>query len=130
MKKNLHHIALLILRVAFGGMMLVHGIPKLNSLFVTPISFPDPIGVGSGLSLVLALLGELVAPAFIIIGFKTKWAAIPALLTMFVAAFVVHADDPFEIKEKALLFFFAFLVILLLGAGKFSVDGYLSNKKA
>ena len=129
MKKNLTDLGLLILRVSFGILMLTHGIPKLSKLFVSPITFPDPLGFGSGLSLVLALIGELIAPIFIMIGFKTKIAAIPATITMFVAAFIVHFGDPIETKEKALLFFFAFLVILLSGAGKFSVDGYFDSKR-
>lgn len=129
MNKNLSDLGLLILRVSFSVLMLTHGIPKLSKLFVSPIAFPDPLGVGSGLSLVLALIGELVAPIFIIIGFKTKIAAIPAAITMFVAAFVVHFDDPIGTKEKALLYLFAFLVILLSGAGKFSLDGYLNSKR-
>jgi putative oxidoreductase len=128
MKKNLSDFGLLILRVSFSVLILTHGIPKLSKLFVSPIAFPDPLGVGSGLSLVLALTGELIAPIFIMIGFKTKLASIPAAITMFVAAFVVHFEDPIATKEKALLYFFAFLVILLSGAGKFSVDGYLESK--
>lgn len=129
MTKKLSDLGLLILRVSFSVLMLTHGVPKLSKLFVSPIAFPDPLGVGSGLSLILALIGELIAPIFIMIGFKTKIAAIPATITMFVAAFVVHFGDPIATKEKALLYFFAFLVILLSGAGKFSVDGYLGNKK-
>lgn len=129
MNKNLHHIGLLILRLGFGGLMLTHGLPKIARLSASPIVFPDPLGVGSGLSLVLALIGEVIAPVFIIIGLKTKLATIPAIVTMFVAAFVVHFNDPFSKKEMALLYLFAFLVILLSGAGKYSVDAYLANKK-
>lgn len=128
MNKNLSDLGLLILRVSFSVLMLTHGVPKLSKLFISPIAFPDPLGVGSGLSLVLTLIGELIAPIFIIIGFKTKIAAIPAAITMFVAAFVVHFNDPIETKEKALLYFFAFFVILLAGSGKFSVDGYFKSK--
>lgn len=129
MNSNLHHIALLILRLGFGGLMLTHGLPKIARLSATPIVFPDPLGVGSGLSLVLTLIGEVIAPIFIIIGFKTKIATIPAVVTMFVAAFVVHFSDPLAKKEMALLYLVAFFVVLLSGAGKFSVDGYLANKK-
>ncbi len=57
-----------------------------------------------------------------IIGFKTRWAAIPTAFTMFIAAFVIHGSDPFGTKEKALLFFVVFLVVFLLGPGKYSVD--------
>jgi putative oxidoreductase len=122
MRKNYTDLGLLILRVGFAGMMLTHGIPKLNMLS-DPSAFGDPIGVGSTLSLILALIGEVVAPIFIIIGFKTKWAAIPAIITMGVAAFIVHAKDDLGTKEMALLYFTAFLVIFLAGAGKYSVDG-------
>ena len=102
--------------------MLTHGIPKISMLSDSPIEFADPIGVGPTISLILTLIGEVVAPILIIIGFKTKLAAIPAMITMFVAAFVVHISDPIGTKEKALLYLFAFLVIFLAGPGKFSID--------
>ena len=121
MKKNFNDLALLILRVGFGSFMLTHGIPKI-SMLSNPSDFGDPIGVGATISLILALVGEVVAPIFLIIGFKTKWAAIPAAITMFVAAFIVHAKDDLATKEHALLFFIAFIVIFLAGAGKYSVD--------
>lgn len=121
MKRNFNDLALLILRVGFGGFMLTHGIPKINMLS-NPSDFGNPIGIGATASLILALIGEVLAPIMIIIGFKTKWAAIPAAITMFVAAFVVHAKDSLATKEHALLFFIAFLVIFLTGAGKFSID--------
>ena len=121
MKKNFNDLALLILRVGFGGFMLTHGIPKI-SMLSNPSDFGDIIGVGATLSLILALIGEVVAPIMLIIGFKTKWAAIPSAITMFVAAFIVHSKDDLATKEHALLFFIAFVVILLTGAGKYSID--------
>lgn len=121
MKRNFNDLALLILRVGFGGFMLTHGIPKMGMLS-NPSDFGDPMGVGSTISLILALIGEVVAPILLIIGFKTKWAAIPAAITMAVAAFVVHAKDDLATKEHALLFLIAFVVIFLTGAGKYSVD--------
>jgi putative oxidoreductase len=122
MKKNFNDLALLILRVGFGGFMLTHGIPKINYLFESPIKFANPIGIGDTASLVLTLIGEVVAPIFIIIGYKTKWATIPSAITMAVAAFVIHAKDDLGTKEHALLFLIAFIVISLTGAGKYSVD--------
>ena len=122
LKKNFNDLALLLLRLGSGGLMLTHGIPKISMLSDSPIEFADPIGVGPTISLILTLIGEVVAPILIIIGFKTKLAAIPAMITMFVAAFVVHISDPIGTKEKALLYLFAFLVIFLAGPGKFSID--------
>lgn len=124
MKKNVSDWSLLILRIGFAGMMLTHGIPKINMLFESPIKFADPIGLGETTTLVLTIIGEVIAPVLILIGFKTKLASIPAIITMVVAAFVVHANDPIDVKEKALLYLIAFIAIFLQGAGKYSVDGY------
>jgi len=125
MTKNFTDLALAFFRISISGMMLVHGVPKIERLFSSPIEFGDPIGVGPTLSLILALIGEVVAPILIIIGFKTKLAAIPAAITMFVAAFVVHLNDDFGTKEKALLYLVCFIVIILAGPGKYAID----NKK-
>ncbi|MEN3322127.1 DoxX family protein [Mariniflexile soesokkakense] len=124
MNKNFPDLGLLILRIGFVSMMLTHGIPKINSLFESPIKFADPIGLGESTSLILALIGEVVAPILVLIGFKTKIATIPTIITMFVAAFAIHATDPLNVKEKALLFLFGFLVIFFTGAGKYSIDGF------
>lgn len=122
MLKTNKDLGLLILRVCASGMMLTHGIPKLQKLFSFPIEFGDPIGVGPTLSLILALIGEVVAPILIIIGLRTKLAAIPAFITMAVAAFIVHADDAFGTKEKALMYALIFLVIAITGPGKYAID--------
>lgn len=124
MNKNVADLGLLILRIGFAGMLLTHGIPKINLLFESPIKFADPIGVGETTTLILALIGEVVAPILILIGFKTKLATIPSIITMFVAIFVIHASDPIDVKEKAILYLVVFLVIFLTGAGKYSIDGF------
>ena len=122
LKNNFNDLALALLRIGASAMLLTHGIPKINRLFADTIEFSDPIGLGPTLSLILALIGEVVAPVLLIIGYKTKFAAIPAFITMAVAALIVHAEDPFGRKEKALLFALIFLVIFLAGPGKYSID--------
>ena len=119
---NNHNIGLLLLRIGFGGMMLTHGIPKLLKMLSGDFAFGDPIGIGEPASLVLAVLGEVIFPILVIIGFKTRLSAIPVIITMAVAAFIVHAADPLGTKEMAILYLFGFTVIALLGAGKYSVD--------
>ena len=122
MVKTFPNLGLLIFRVLISSMMLFHGIPKIEKLFTLPISFADPLGVGSTTSLIVTLIGEVLAPIFIIVGFKTRWASIPATITMAVAAFIVHADDSFFKKEKAILYLVCFVVIGLLGPGKFAIN--------
>lgn len=117
-----YNLGLLLLRLGFGGMMLTHGIPKMMKMLSGDFSFGDPIGIGEPASLVLAVLGEVVFPILVIIGFKTRLSAIPVIITMAVAAFIVHAADPFGTKEMAILYLIGFTAMALLGAGRYSVD--------
>lgn len=122
MSNNTYNFGLLLLRIGFGGMMLTHGIPKLLKMLSGDFSFGDPIGIGEPASLVLAVLCEVLFPLLVIIGFKTRLSAIPVIITMAVAAFIVHGSDPLATKEKAILYLIGFIAIALLGAGKYSVD--------
>ncbi len=129
-KALLEDIGLLILRVGAGAMILTHGFPKLMRFFGDePIKFMDFMGLGSVISLSLAVFAEFVCAILIMIGFKTRLATIPLVITMLTAALVVHAADPFGRKELPLLYFLVFLSILIFGAGKFSIDGF-SNQKS
>lgn len=120
MKKD---FGLAILRVGAASLMLTHGIPKFLKLIGdNEIEFGNPIGIGPTATLILAVIGEFICPILVLIGFKTRWATIPTILVMLTAAFIVHAQDPFGQKEKALLFLTMFVAILIMGAGKFSVD--------
>jgi putative oxidoreductase len=123
-----HDLAILLLRLTAGGVMLTHGIPKLLKLFAEgPIQFADPIGIGVVASLILTVFAEAICAFAIVIGFKTKWVAIPSAITMFVAAFVVHFSDPFGKKEKAILYLMMYIVLFLTGSGKFSLDEKLKR---
>lgn len=123
-------IGILIARIGFGGMMLTHGWPKLEKVISTgKFQFGDPIGLGPELSLILTIFAEFVCAFLVILGLKTKWTAIPPAFTMLVAAFIVHADDPFGKKEFALLYFFGFFLLIFLGSGQYSLDSYLGNKR-
>ena len=96
-------IGLALLRIVPAALMLSHGIPKFQKLIAGNFEFADPIGIGATPSLFLTVIAEFVCPILIIIGFKARWAAIPSLITMLVAAFVVHGADPLAKKELALL---------------------------
>ena len=54
---------LLAARVVFGLLLMSHGIAKLQHFEALSATFPDPLGVGSRVSLVLAVFGEVVCAA-------------------------------------------------------------------
>jgi putative oxidoreductase len=119
----MNNIALLVLRVVFAGSMLYgHGLSKLNKLIEGDLGFANPIGIGEAPTLVLAVFAEFLAPIFIIIGYKTKFFSFFPAATMFVAAFIVHMGDPFGKIEKALLFLAVFVILMITGSGKYSID--------
>jgi putative oxidoreductase len=121
-------LGLLILRLFTGGMMLyAHGWGKLMTFSDKSGKFPDPLGVGSAASLSLVVFAEVFCAAAIILGLFTRLAAIPLLVTMLVAAFVIHGADPFQKKEFALLYAAPFLAFIFTGAGAYSVDSKLAR---
>ncbi|WP_320111048.1 DoxX family protein [Draconibacterium orientale] len=121
-------LSLLLLRLATGVFMLTHGFPKLQRLLAGEMQFGDPIGLGPEVSLVLAVFAEVVCSILIVLGLGTRLAAIPLIVTMAVAAFIAHGADPFGRKELALLYLVGYVVLLLSGSGKISVDRIISRK--
>lgn len=127
---KLQDLGLLLVRLLSGGMMLTHGIPKIDRLLGEgPVKFADPFGLGPEISLVLVLFAEVACSILVMIGFKTRLATLPLMFTMLVAAFLIHGADPFGEKELPLLFLTVFGSILISGAGSYSVDRVMEERK-
>ncbi|HSL17849.1 MAG TPA: DoxX family protein [Methylomirabilota bacterium] len=127
---TLNDIGLLILRLGVGSFMLVaHGWGKLANFGELTTTFPDPIGLGPTVSLVLAVFAEAVCALLVVLGLGTRFAAVPLLVTMLVAAFVVHADDPWSKQEFALLYAIPFLTLIFTGGGRFALERLISFRR-
>ncbi len=123
LEKTLSDVGLLILRVIPAALMAgAHGWPKLMAYGEKSSSFPDPLGVSSPISMALAIFAELICSVLVIFGAATRLACTQLVFTMLVAAFVIHASDPFSKKEFALIYMIPFLVLFFTGPGRFSVD--------
>lgn len=123
-------LGLLILRIGFAGSMAFnHGLSKLLNFSNSMGGFPDPIGLGSTVSLSLAVFAEFLCAVLVIFGIFTRFAVIPLVITMGVAFFMIHGSDPFAKKEMAFLFLVGFSAILAAGPGRFSVDGLFRGVK-
>lgn len=121
-------LGLLLLRIAGGAMMMVHGYGKLERWGELSADFADPLGVGSATSLALAIFGELVCAALLVPGLLTRLAAIPYAFTMLVAGVIVHADDPWGRKELAMLYLVVGIVVAVAGPGRLSLDAVLASR--
>lgn len=116
------NLSLLILRVALGGMMLTHGFPKFLKLISGDLGFADPLGLGTGFTLFLAVFAEFLGSLMVLAGIGTRFGAFLGASTMAVAGLIHHAADPFGTKEKAFLYLAGYIVLIISGAGKYSIE--------
>lgn len=122
-------LGLLILRLTSGGLMAyVHGLGKVKDpsgviAGAGKLGFPVPTVFGWA-----AALSEFAGGILIAIGLLTRPSALFLGFTMAVAAFMRHAADPLAKKELALLYLGFCVLLVLTGAGRFSVDALLRKK--
>ena len=126
--KTLIDWALLAVRIFVGVAMLTHGFPKLIQLLSGNYDFINFFGIGQKTSLILAVLAEVLCSLFIILGLFTRFVSIPLIITMLVAVFVVHNNEPFAKQEMALLYLFHYILIFVTGPGSISIDRMINRK--
>jgi len=119
----------LLLRLSVGGLMLFHGIFKLQHGYgfiekmLVKVNLPDYMSHG-------ILVGEILAPVMIVFGFNTRLAALLEAFVMVMAVYLVHMGDLASFNdhggyalELQALYLFGSLAILFLGAGRYSLGG-------
>lgn len=121
----------LILRLSVGGLILLHGIAKLNNIDGT-VQHISGMVAGFGLPPEVAygvFLGEVIAPVMVILGILTRLGGLMIAVNMIAAIVLVHMADLMVITEMggwALelqgLFLFGGLAIMFLGAGRIAVS--------
>ena len=119
---------LLAARIVFGTLMMTHGIAKWQHFATLSATFPDPLGVGSRVSLVLAVFGEVVCAAGCVAGLFYRLALIPMVFTMCVAFFAVHGGDPFAARELALVYLVVFVLMYAAGPGRYAADTLIAQR--
>ncbi|MEL1254549.1 DoxX family protein [Flavobacterium sp. DGU38] len=127
MRKN-NDFGLLILRITIGLLMLLHGLAKFGG----GLEFISGMLVEKGLPGFFAygvLVGEILAPIAILIGFRTRLAALIFAFNCLVAVLMAHSADIFKLSEHggwALellgLYFFTALALFFTGGGKLAVS--------
>jgi putative oxidoreductase len=128
--EGLVHVWLIFLRIGVAALMLTHGVPKFLRLLEGNMQFGDPIGLGIAVSFLLVTFAEFLCSLLILVGLGTRMATIPLIISSSVAAFVAHADDPFGKKELLLLYILVYLTLLVMGAGKYSVDALINPPRS
>ena len=112
---------LLFLRIVFGILFMIHGIDKFQNFAQLSNTFPDIIGIGSRMSLILVVFAELVCSAAIILGVFFRLALIPMIINMSVAFGVAHHAILAQ-GELSLIYLIIFLMFFVTGPGKYAID--------
>jgi putative oxidoreductase len=123
------HLTMLVFRVLVSvQLMTTHGLKKLGVGVEQAEKIPNPLGLPEQLNNYFATAANLFFPVLVILGFFTRLASLPVLAVTMTGYFVLHWNDPLLEKDMPFMYSLSFLLILVLGPGKYSLD-YLINKK-
>lgn len=127
MKKN-NDLGLLILRLALGVLMLFHGVAKIGPGIGQMAEQFSSNGL-PGFIAYFAFLGEILAPILMIIGFRTRLAAVVYAFTMLAAILIAHSGDIFSLNqfggwaiELPMMYLLGGVVLFFSGAGKIALS--------
>ena len=91
------NIGLLLLRYSIAILILLHGIANMISNYAVIKSVLDGVGTPNLLAYGV-FIGEIVAPLFIIIGFRTRLASLVIAFNMLIAILLAHSSDIFSLN--------------------------------
>ncbi|MPQ49283.1 DoxX family membrane protein [Marinifilum sp. N1E240] len=126
MNKNTD-LGLLILRLAIGVLMLLHGIAKLSGVsgiegMLANAGFPTFLAYG-------VYITEIAAPILILIGYRTRLASAAYIFGVLFAIFLAHSGDVFSLNqhggwgiELLGLYLFGSIALFFTGGGKLALS--------
>lgn len=120
-------LLILLVRVFFGVLFFTHGLDKMMNFNSLVDTYPDVLGFGSYMTLMVSIFCEFCCSLFLIAGLLVRVMTIPMIIAMGVAFFDVH-DAMMPEGELALIYFIMFTLLFLTGPGKFSIDYLIDTK--
>jgi putative oxidoreductase len=115
-------LGILLIRISIAGLMLFHGVAKLVYGIDGIIEMLGPVAYG-------VYVGEVLAPIAIILGFRTRIAAMIFTINCLVAIIAAHSADLFSVTEHGghaleliYLYLFGGVALIFTGAGKYAVS--------
>ena len=125
------HIVELVGRILLSALFLIEGIGKI-SMQEDVMMYMENYGI-PGILFIPAVILEILFPLLLIVGYKTKLAAFVMALFTFTVAIIFHTDFSegmqmiFFLKDLAIAG--GFMIILVYGPGKISLDHYFKSKQ-
>lgn len=126
---SLYHIVLLWFRVLLSvEMIYAHGLKKIGIGVAEAEQVPNPLHFPEAINNALAVSANILFPILVILGFFTRLAVLPILALTLTGYFVLHFHDAPLVKDAPFMYSLSYLLILFLGAGRYSLDHYLFKK--
>lgn len=120
------HFCLLLIRLVSAYMLFRHGWDKLMHFSSYVKHFSDPLHIGSQNSLLLVIFAEVFCSFFVGIGFLSRLFAL--IITIeFVVILFCYRNLGLGNLELAIFYGCSYLVLLLAGPGRISMDGLLGR---
>jgi putative oxidoreductase len=129
-KSWFHHddLAKLIIRVTSAGLLFlhgshsaIHGVQHIKDMLAKQ-GLPEFLAYGN-------LVGEFIAPVFMILGYKSRIAALVVAFNMVMTIVIAHRDIAFVrndfggwMIELNIFFLMSALAVFFAGSGKYSVS--------
>lgn len=108
--------------------MVAHGFKKIGIGVTEAEHVPNPLHLPEAFNSAFAISANIFFPFLVLIGFCTRLATLPILAVTLTGYFVVHLHDSFLEKDAPFIYSVVFLLILVLGPGKVSIDNYLRKR--
>jgi putative oxidoreductase len=125
----LFNTTMLLFRIAVSTeMILVHGFKKLGIGTAEAEQVPNPLYLPEVFNYWFAVSANIFFPLLVLIGMFTRLATIPTLAVTLTGYFILHWSDAAIIKDTPFIYCICFLLILLFGPGKYSIDNYIYKK--
>jgi putative oxidoreductase len=121
------NLSMFLLRGGMALLMIPHGYDKLVHFSSYKKDFLSFLGMGGAVSLALTVFAEFFCSIFLAMGLFSRIAVIPLIINMLVIVFKAHHADIFGEGEHGSLFLIGYIVLLLCGPGKASVDGIMGK---
>jgi len=126
---EVNNIAFLIFRVLLAWELFrVHGLKKFRLVNGKKEHVPNPLHLPEKLNGFVATFSDSVVPFLVMFGIATRLVILPVIGVTTIGYFIVHKNDTAEIKDIPYMYTLSFLLLLILGAGTYSLDSYILNK--
>jgi putative oxidoreductase len=108
-------------------MFFIHGLGKMMNFSELSLTYPSVFGLGSYMTLMLAVFTEFCCSLFLIAGLLFRIMLLPMIVAMAVAFFDIH-DGFLPEGELSLIYLIVFCLLYFVGPGKLSID-YLIDRR-